>query len=157
MKISSKISREKAICFNMKNTWHSISRMYSNLGEGQEISTSSGFILLNIDPKEGTPVTKIGPKIGVEPRSLSRALKALIEKNWIYKEKDPNDGRIMRIKLSKEGVKKREMTKQAVLAFNNALYDRIPKEKLTSFYEVIDHINEYIDEFKATENEQKNN
>lgn len=144
-----KIKKEETIDHHIKTTWHAISRMYGTLGVPHDISTTSGFVLLNIDPAKGTPATKIGPSMGLEPRSLTRILKTLLAKEWIYKEKDDKDGRVTLIKLTGIGLAKRELSKNAVIEFNDALYDRIPLEKLKIFFEVIEDINNYLTEFKA--------
>lgn len=143
------MKREETICFNIKTTWHAISRMYNSLGSPYDISTSVGFVLLNIDPEEGTPATKIAPKMGLESRSLTRILKSLEEKNWIYREADTQDRRMVRIKLSEVGLEKRSLAIKAVKDFNNHLFNTIPENKLETFYEVIDEINHFLEDYKV--------
>ena len=45
------------------------------------------FVLLTINEKYGTPVTKIAPRMNMEPNSLSRILESLEEKRFILKRK----------------------------------------------------------------------
>ena len=97
------MKKEQSIDFNIKIAWHAISRMYSQYGQDFEISPSSGFVLLNIDVEKGTPATKIAPLMGLEARSLTRILKALEQKKWIIRKKDPLDGRLVRIFSNQEG------------------------------------------------------
>jgi hypothetical protein len=49
----------ETVCYNIKTAWHSIFRMYNAAGLKHDITTSIGFVLLNIDSREGTPATKI--------------------------------------------------------------------------------------------------
>ncbi|MFL5728587.1 MAG: MarR family transcriptional regulator, partial [Cytophagaceae bacterium] len=60
------MKRHETICFNIKTAWHAISRMYNDQGQVHDLSTSVGYVLLNIDIQNGTPATRIGPMIGME-------------------------------------------------------------------------------------------
>lgn len=79
------MKREESIDYNIKAAWHAISRMYNQQAVKYGITTSIGFVLLNINSKEGTPATKIAPLMGLESRSLTRMLKSMEEKGLIYK------------------------------------------------------------------------
>ena len=120
--------------------------MYNQTAMKNDFTTSIGFVLLNIDSHEGTPATKIAPAIGLESRSLTRMLKSMEEKGLITKQPDPNDGRSVRIMLTPLGKEKKEISRLAVLDFNNTVRDLIPSDKLEVFFEVINGINKIIDE-----------
>lgn len=136
---------EESVCFTTKTTWHAISRLYNTTGAEHDVSAATGFVLLNIDLENGTPATKIAPALGMEPRSLTRMLKSMEDKGYLYRQADPKDGRVMRIFLTKEGTKKRELAKIGVVAFNKAVRELVPKEKLDIYLEVANTINELID------------
>lgn len=141
---------KETYCYNIKTTWHAISRMYTDQGIDHDISTSTGFLLLNIHPEEGTPATKIGPKMGLEPRSLTRVLKGLEAKGWIYKAKDPNDKRLSKVFLTDLGLEKRKIAWTSVEGFNEKLRDKIPATKMKAFMEVIDIINNELETIKES-------
>lgn len=147
------MKREETVDFNIKVAWHAISRMYNLYGQDFDVTTSSGFVLLNIDAINGTPATKIAPMVGLESRSLTRILKALEEKKWIYREKDPEDGRSVRIFLTPLGKDKREVARSSVKEFNNRVLASTTREELKIFFKVIQNINaiaedkEYINLF----------
>jgi DNA-binding MarR family transcriptional regulator len=122
--------------------------MYNLKAVQHDISTSIGFILLNIDEKLGTPATKIGPILGMESRSLTRMLKTLEEKGLIVRKGDSTDRRLVRIFLTPEGKKKRELSRLTVLEFNNNIRKNIPAEKLKVFFEVVDQINQVTENQK---------
>ncbi len=48
---------------------------------------------------------KLGPKMGMEPRSLTRMIKSLEEKGWIEKRMDNSDKRMVNIHLTETGEK----------------------------------------------------
>ncbi|MFT4544563.1 MAG: DNA-binding MarR family transcriptional regulator [Bacteroidia bacterium] len=136
---------EESVCFCTKTTWHAISRLYNTTGAEHDVSAASGFVLLNIDLENGSPATKIAPALGMEPRSLTRMLKSMEDKGYLYRQSDQSDGRVMRIFLTEEGKKKRELAKIGVVAFNKLVRDVVPKEKLDIYFEVANKINEIID------------
>ncbi len=55
---------EETVDYNIKVAWHAISRMYNTQAAQNDITTSIGFVLLNIDQEKGTPATKIAPPAG---------------------------------------------------------------------------------------------
>lgn len=137
--------KEQTIDYNIKAAWHAIMRMYNQYGSDFDITASTGFVLLNIDIDEGTPATKIAPALGMEARSLTRMLKSLEEKGWIYREPDPKDGRSIRIFLTDLGKEKRELSRRAVREFNLQVTEKIPAEEMNIFFKVLDQISSTID------------
>ena len=107
--------------------------MYNKEAIKYGVTYGIGFTLLSIDPKKGTPSTLIGPIMGVEANSLSRLLKKMETKKLIKRKTNPDDGRGVIILLTKEGLKKRDITKIKVLKFNRLIKDNITKEELNIF------------------------
>lgn len=140
------MKREETIDHNIKSTWHAISRMYNHEAAKEDITTSIGFVLLNISSSEGTQATKIAPLMGLESRSLTRVLKNMEEKGLIYRKPDENDGRSVRIFLTELGKAKKEVSRKTVLTFNEAVRAIIPEEKIKIFFEVIEDINQIVEE-----------
>lgn len=134
--------REETVDHNIKSAWHAISRMYNQQASKHDITTSIGFVLINIHSEEGTPATKIAPLMGLEARSLTRMLKTMEEKKLIYREPDPIDKRSVRIFLTNLGKRKKEISREAVLFFNNKVRELVPDTKLRIFFEVINEINQ---------------
>lgn len=134
--------REETVDHNIKSAWHAISRMYNQQAGKYEVTTSIGFVLLNIHSEEGTPATKIAPLMGLEARSLTRMLKAMEEKKLIYRVPDSVDKRSVRIYLTALGKKKKELSRASVLLFNNRVRELIPESKLKIFFEVVNEINQ---------------
>lgn len=137
--------REETVDHNIKTAWHAIARMYNQQAAKYDATMSMGFVLLNINSEEGSPATKIAPLMGLEARSLTRLLKSMEEKGLIYREADKNDKRSVRIRLTKEGKKKKEKARETVLRFNEVVRNEIPMEKLLVFFEVLQGINQIID------------
>jgi DNA-binding MarR family transcriptional regulator len=136
--------------FVVRHSWHRISRMYNQRAAEHDITMSIGFILMSVD-KEGTPSTQLGPRMGMEPTSLSRTIKTMEERGLIRREEDSVDKRKVLIFLTAEGVEMRKMVRNFVVGFNERIYAKIPKSKLEAFFEVAAQVDELI------EDELKNN
>ena len=134
--------KEETIDHNIKAAWHAISRMYNQQATKHDITTSIGFVLLNIQSEEGTPATKIAPLMGLEARSLTRMLKTMEEKKLIYREQDRIDKRSVRIFLTELGKRKKEISRETVLLFNNRVREAVSENKLKVFFEVMNEINQ---------------
>ncbi|MFZ6052803.1 MarR family winged helix-turn-helix transcriptional regulator [Halocola ammonii] len=143
---------EETLDFHIRWAWTKISRLYNYEAAKFGGTMSIGFVLLNID-KEGTPSTKLGPKMGMESRSLTRTLKSMEEKGLIERKADSKDGRMVRVFLTKKGNEMRETSKEVVLRLNEALQEKIPQGKLNTFFEVMETINLTLDENKIFEQE----
>ncbi|OON70588.1 MarR family winged helix-turn-helix transcriptional regulator [Hymenobacter sp. CRA2] len=136
---------EETVDYNIKVAWHAISRMYNVQAAKHDITTSIGFVLLNIDQENGTPATKIAPLLGLETRSLTRILRSMEEKGLIYKQADQQDKRSVRIFLTEEGLKKKEVSRQTVRQFNQKIREKVPADQLEVFFRVVGQINGLID------------
>lgn len=145
MNVSSvKMKPEESIDFHIRWAWYNISRMYNLQASAFGGSMAIGYALLNIEP-EGTPSTKLAPKMGMEPRSLTRMIKSLEEKGLITKETDPTDKRLVKLFLTKKGKQQRKLAKSVVLTFNDKVYKEIPQEDLETTFRVIAKVNKLID------------
>lgn len=125
----------------IRTTWLSIQKMYNEEAAKFDSTMVLGFALLSLDPKKGTPSTSLGPKMGMEPTSLSRTLKKLEERGMITRESHPGDGRSVLITLTEEGLKMRNVSKKVVLTFYDAIESEISPDELNIFYKVLHKIN----------------
>ncbi|MGI4738551.1 MAG: MarR family winged helix-turn-helix transcriptional regulator [Janthinobacterium lividum] len=136
---------EETVDYNIKVAWHAISRMYNTQAARYDITTSIGFVLLNIDQELGTPATKIAPLLGLETRSLTRILRSMEEKGLIYKQADTQDKRSVRIFLTELGLEKKEVSRQTVRHFNLKVRDKISQGQLDVFFKVAGQITSMIE------------
>jgi MarR family transcriptional regulator, organic hydroperoxide resistance regulator len=135
---------EETIDYHVRSVWYSIFKMYNQIGLEHDITTSVGFVLLNIHTEEGTPATKIAPLMGMESRSLSRMLKSMEEKGLICKQQDKLDRRSVRIYLTAEGKRRQEISRRTVRGFNDNMRKIIPEKDLEAFFRVMATVNQNI-------------
>lgn len=135
---------EETVDYHLRYVWASIARMYNAEATKYKGTMSIGYVLLNID-KEGTPSTSLGPKMGMESTSLSRTLKRMEDQGLIIRQKDKQDGRMVRILLSELGLEMREKSRQTVIQLNNVIRENIDPEKLEVFLEVMKDMQRILD------------
>lgn len=145
------MKKEETVDYPIKSAWHAISRMYNQQAAEEGFTTAIGFVLININSKDGTPATKIAPLIGLETRSLTRMLKTMEEKGLIYKKADPVDKRSVRMFLTEEGKRKKEISVQSVMRFNEQVRAALTEEELADFFGVIAKIQNVIDQIQTKE------
>lgn len=140
------MQKELTIDHALRATWQAVAKMYNEQAVKHDSTMAMAFVLLNIDKENGTPSTSLGPQMGMEPTSLSRILKSMEDKGAIYREKNPNDGRGVLIKLTAFGLEKRKISKQHVIQFNEIIKQHLSSEKIKHFFEVTETINKLISE-----------
>jgi len=138
--------KERSIDHHLRATWQAVAKMYNEQAESFDSTMAMAFVILNIDYENGTPSTALGPLMGMEATSLSRILKSMEDKGAIYREKNPNDGRGVLIKLTNSGKEKREDAKLAVLRFNEVIRQNVSEKDINSFLKVMETINNLISE-----------
>ncbi|AWA30764.1 MarR family transcriptional regulator [Flavobacterium magnum] len=136
--------KEKTIDYILRATWQAVARTYNEEAAKYGATMATGFALLSIDREKGTPSTALGPKMGMEATSLTRTLKSMEDKGLIVRKKNPEDGRGVLIYLTEFGKEKRELSRNNVLKFNEAIKKNITDEQLRHFMQVAETINELI-------------
>ncbi|SNR52172.1 DNA-binding transcriptional regulator, MarR family [Lutibacter agarilyticus] len=140
------MQKEQTIDHALRATWQAVAKMYNEQAVKHDSTMAMAFVLLNIDKEHGTPSTALGPQMGMEPTSLSRILKSMEEKGAIYREKNPDDGRSVLIKLTDFGLTKRNASKQYVIQFNETVKNQLTAQQIENFFEVTKTINKLIAE-----------
>lgn len=140
---------QETLDYHVKLVWHNMVNLYNQLASKHDLTQASGFVLLNIDEKKGTPATKIAPLMGMKNTSLSRLLKRMEEEGMICRKSDLKDGRLVKIHLTKKGKVKKEIAKKVVVEYNNFLLQSINPNDLACYYQVMQSINQLTEEYKS--------
>lgn len=136
--------KETSIDHQLRATWQAVAKAYNEQATKHESTMATAFVLLNIDKKKGTPSTSLGPLMGMEPTSLSRILKTMEDKGAICREKNPEDGRSVIIKLTTYGKEMRTLSKEYVIQFNKSVREAVSDTDLEGFFKVTSTINKLI-------------
>ena len=102
---------------------------------------AQAVVLLNLNPNKGTPSTSLGPKMGLESTSLGRTLKSMENNGLISRMPNKEDKRGVFILLTKKGKELRVISKKNGNKFNKVILDKIGKENLSVFFDVLKSIN----------------
>ena len=135
---------EDTIDFHIRWAWYNISRMYNIQASKFGGSMAIAITILNIE-KDGTPSTKLAPKMGMEPRSLTRMIKTLEDNGVIEKRADKDDKRMVRLFLTKEGKKLRKQATNIVMQFNQKIREEISDKELEQCFNTLNKVNQIID------------
>jgi DNA-binding MarR family transcriptional regulator len=140
--------------FIVRTSWHKISRLYNQKAANHNASMSVGFILMIIE-KEGTSSTKLGPKMGMEPTSLSRTLQNMEDDGLIRRKFSTNDKRKVLIFLTETGVQLRRIVRDYLFSFNETLQNKLKPNELDAFFKVMHSINETVEQFEIELKKEK--
>ena len=139
---------EGVVVNRIRSSWIELFKLYNDQAAEKGVSLSMAFVLLTINEKFGTPVTKIAPRMSMEPNSLSRILKAMEKKGAIYKRKDKSDKRKVYICLTEYGIELRDLAAQRLFSFEKAINEKVNKNDIIAFFRVMDTIPNVVDSLK---------
>ena len=139
---------EGVVVNRIRSSWFELFKLYNDQAAEKGVSLSMAFVLLTINEKFGTPVTKIAPRMSMEPNSLSRILKAMEKKGAIYKRKDKSDKRKVYICLTEYGIELRDLAAQRLFSFEKAIHQKVNKNDIIAFFRVMDTIPDVVESLK---------
>ena len=140
------------IDYLLRMTWNTVAKMYNEEAAQFDSTMVVGFTLLSIDPKEGSLSMTLGPKMGIEPTSLSRTLTKLEEMGLIKREVSKSDKRNVIIKLTKKGLEMRDVSKTYVLDFQQKVNEALTEKEMKQLVKSLDKIQKLAQEQTVTIN-----
>ena len=138
------MEKSKSVDHELRATWQAVAKLYNEQAAKHNSTMATAFVLLNIDKQNGTPSTALGPLMGMEPTSLSRILKTMEDNGAICREKNPDDGRSIIIKLTDYGKEMRKISKGHVIQFNDTVRKHVSEKDIEGFFKVTSTINKLI-------------
>ncbi|MDG1237451.1 MAG: MarR family transcriptional regulator [Flavobacteriales bacterium] len=132
----------------IRSSWIELFKFYNDQASKEGGTLSMAFVLLTINEKYGSPVTKIAPRMNMEPNSLSRILKSLEEKGYVLKRKNSEDKRKVYVSLTESGLKLRDMASEKLFALEKVIKAKVSNSDLRSFFTVLDTISDILDSEK---------
>jgi DNA-binding MarR family transcriptional regulator len=140
------MNKMMTIDYLLRTTWNTVTKMYNEEAAQYDSTMVVGFTLLSIDPKEGSLSMTLGPKMGIEPTSLSRTLTKLEEAGLIKREVSKFDKRNVIIKLTKKGLEMRDVSKNYVLDFQQKVNDALTEKEMNQLIKSLDKIQKLAQE-----------
>lgn len=121
---------------------------YNQLVTEFGFTQSIGYLLINIDEKEGTTVSQAAALLGLKSTSLSRMLSQLETTGLIYRESNEGDKRSVKIYLTALGKEKRHQARVIVRQFNNYLDANISETDKQHLIETLKKLNKLTVNYK---------
>lgn len=138
---------DKMVLYHLRTSWLNIAKVFNDKAHQYNGTISMAFVLMAIYEEEGVPVTKIAPRIGMEPNSLSRTLNSLEETGYLARKQDENDQRKVLVFLTPEGKKLRKIALKTVFDLEKKITEKLTPKQLKAFSEVIEQVTNSLDDF----------
>jgi DNA-binding MarR family transcriptional regulator len=142
------VKHQETIDYSLKIVWQTIANKYNGLVTEFGITQAIGYLLINIDEKEGTTVSQAATLLGLKSTSLSRMLRQLEESGLIRRESNAGDRRSVKIYLTASGKEKRHQARVLVRQFNNYLDAHISENDRESLVRILNKIMKLTGNFK---------
>ena len=146
--MSSNVKHQETIDYFLKIVWQTVANKYNHLVSDFGITQSIGYLLININEKEGTTVSQAATLLGLKSTSLSRMLRQVEEMGLIYRESNAGDKRSVKIYLTETGKQKRHQARVLVRQFNNYLDDHISENDREALIRILNKIMKLTGTFK---------
>ncbi|AYL98858.1 MarR family winged helix-turn-helix transcriptional regulator [Mucilaginibacter celer] len=142
------VKHQETIDYFLKIVWQTMANRYNQLVTEFGITQSIGYLLINIDEKEGTTVSQAAALLGLKSTSLSRMLNQLETTGLIYRESNEGDKRSVKIYLTPLGKEKRHQARVIVRQFNNYLDANISEADKNHLIETLKKLNKLTVNYK---------
>ena len=142
------IKHQETIDYFLKIVWQTVANRYNQLVADFGITQSIGYLLINIDEKEGNTVSEVAALLGLKSTSLSRMLSQMEKMGLIYRESNKGDKRSVKIFLTELGKEKRHLARGLVRQFNNYLNEHITGKEKEQLINTLKKINQLTLNYK---------
>jgi DNA-binding MarR family transcriptional regulator len=142
------VKHQETIDYFIKIVWQTMANRYNQLVTEFGFTQSIGYLLINIDEKEGTTVSQAAALLGLKSTSLSRMLSQLETTGLIYRESNEGDKRSVKIYLTPLGKEKRHQARVIVRQFNNYLDANISEADKQHLIETLKKLNKLTINYK---------
>ena len=138
---------QQVLLYHLRSNWLSVSKLFNDLAKEYDSTLAMAFALLAID-EDGTPVTKIAPRMGLEPNSLSRLLNTLEEKGAIMRVNSTKDQRKVFVHLTEYGKQLRIIAIQTTFVVENEITKDLTPEERSLVLKIMQNISKVITDLR---------
>tara|TARA_Y100000746_G_C15079394_1_gene275385 strand:- start:47 stop:448 length:402 start_codon:yes stop_codon:yes gene_type:complete len=109
--------------------------IFRNVVKKHSVTPSQGFIIISIDI-EGSPMTLLSKKMGLDASTMTRNIEKLEKKQLVFRQRMSSDARIVNVYLT-------ELGKRLSISLNNDLKNYL-KNKISNKVEISDKLHGLI-------------
>ncbi|ODG90662.1 MULTISPECIES: MarR family transcriptional regulator [Bacillaceae] len=92
----------------LQSTIHKMQPKVTESMNSHGVTATQFFVLMYLRKKESCKISEIAEMMGVKPSAVSFMIDRLEHNDFVYREHDKKDRRVVNIMLTKEGIKKLE-------------------------------------------------
>jgi DNA-binding MarR family transcriptional regulator len=131
---------DKMVVYHLRTSWLALSKLFTEIASQYEGTLSHAFVLLAIYEEDGVHVTKIAPRIGMGPNSLTRTLNFLENKDIVIRIPDKEDNRKVLVYLTPYGKKLRKLALKSVYNLEKHITKDLSQEEINAFFNVVNKV-----------------
>jgi DNA-binding MarR family transcriptional regulator len=142
------VKHQETIDYLLKMVWQNMASRYNQIVSEFGFTQAIGYLLINIDEKEGTTVSQVAALLGLKSTSLSRMLSQMEDMGLIFRQSNKGDKRSVIIYLTDLGKEKRQQARSVVKQFNAYLNDHISDKEKQHLMNALRKVNQLTLDYK---------
>ena len=123
------------LCFPLYAVSNLITRKYKPLLDRLDLTYTQYIVMMVLWEKDGITVCEIGKKLFLDNGTLTPLLKKLEAQGFLKRRRSKQDGRVITVKLTKEGKELRELVQGIPAQVSRCVC--INQDELESIYEIL--------------------
>lgn len=142
------------IFIRISKKFQELEKMSIDIGSGEKLYPSELHVIDAIGNDYGNNVTELSKKFGITKGAVSQVVNKLFDKDFLKKERKKNHGKEVILSLSEKGSKAFKIQDDLHKKMNNEFFKylgTVEPDKIVSFIEIMDKIEEFIDRFLSYE------
>ena len=124
----------------LQSTIHKMQPIVTESMNSHGVTATQFFVLMYLRKKESCKISEIAEMMGVKPSAVSFMIDRLEHNDFVYREHDKKDRRVVNIMLTEEGIKKLEsVIKDRKEIFESFLFN-LSDEELLQFAKITEKL-----------------
>ncbi|MFF3023543.1 MarR family winged helix-turn-helix transcriptional regulator [Gottfriedia sp. NPDC057948] len=124
----------------LQSTIHKMQPKVTESMNSHGVTATQFFVLMYLRKKESCKISEIAEMMGVKPSAVSFMIDRLEHNDFVYREHDKKDRRVVNIMLTEEGIKKLEsVIKDRKEIFEGFLFN-LSDEELLQFAKITEKL-----------------
>ncbi|PGL67250.1 MarR family transcriptional regulator [Bacillus sp. AFS055030] len=124
----------------LQNTIHKMQPKVTESMNSHGVTATQFFVLMYLRKKESCKISEIAEMMGVKPSAVSFMIDRLEHNDFVYREHDKKDRRVVNIMLTEEGIKKLETVIQDRKAIFESFLFNLSDDELLQFAKITEKL-----------------
>lgn len=124
--------------------------------KAEDVSSSEYIFLMTLYREDGLSQDTLSSRLSVDKAATARAVKALEEKQYVIRKKDPHDKRINRVYITEQGIALQAKIFPVLNSWNALITDNMPIEEIKHLSDTLENITMKVLEINFNNKEKHN-